>query len=101
MSAHDGTAEAARVLVTDPIASDGVEYLRARTQVEVVQGKLSTAELVERIGAFGALVVRSETRVTREVIDAGRNLRGFPVPAAEAAEVDPAAARVREQDWVL
>ena len=36
-----------------------------------------------------------------ERIDAGRNLRGLPVSAAEAAEVDPAAARVREQDWVL
>ncbi|HLI28533.1 MAG TPA: phosphoglycerate dehydrogenase [Chloroflexota bacterium] len=66
---------APRVLVTDPIAPDGIAYLRQHAQVDVLTERLPPAALAERIGAYAALVVRSETKVTREVIEAGRNLR--------------------------
>jgi D-3-phosphoglycerate dehydrogenase len=64
----------ARILVADPIAEDGVERLRSAGTVDVRTG-LSGAELVEIIGAYDALVVRSETQVTAEVLDAARRLR--------------------------
>ena len=65
---------AAKVLVADPIASDGVEMLRAHAEVDVKTG-LSPAELIDIVGEYDALVVRSETRATAEVIEAGKKLQ--------------------------
>lgn len=64
-----------RVLVADPIAPDGIAYLRQHAHVEVLSQRLAPAALAECIGDYAALIVRSETKVTREVIAAGRNLR--------------------------
>ena len=64
----------ARILVADPIAEDGVSRLQAAGEVEVAL-KLTEDQLVERIGPFQALVVRSETKVTAKVIAAGGKLR--------------------------
>jgi D-3-phosphoglycerate dehydrogenase len=63
-----------RILVADPIAEDGVERLRAAGEVDVATG-LSREELIERIPAYDALVVRSETKVTAEVLAAGTRLK--------------------------
>ena len=64
----------ARVLVSDPIASEGIELLNTRTDVKVKTG-LKPEELVEAIENYDALVVRSETKVTPNVIEAGQNLK--------------------------
>ncbi|HTE21195.1 MAG TPA: phosphoglycerate dehydrogenase, partial [Armatimonadota bacterium] len=63
-----------RVLVADPVAAAGVERLREGAQVDVATG-LTTEQLIERIGDYDALVVRSETRVTAAVLEAGKRLR--------------------------
>jgi D-3-phosphoglycerate dehydrogenase len=63
-----------RVLVSDPLAEDGVARLREFADVEV-RIKLPEAELVRAIGGFDALVVRSETKVTPAVLEAGDVLR--------------------------
>src|SRR4030081_170693 len=63
-----------RILVADPLAEDGLERLRRAGEVTVVS-KLGEAELIERIPDYDALVVRSETRVTALVLEAGRKLR--------------------------
>lgn len=63
-----------RILVADPIAADGVERLRGAGQVDVITGQ-SPAELVQRIGDYEALVVRSETKVTAAVFAAAGRLR--------------------------
>ncbi|HEV7467063.1 MAG TPA: phosphoglycerate dehydrogenase [Candidatus Dormibacteraeota bacterium] len=63
-----------RILVADPIAEDGVERLRAAGEVDVATG-LSREELIERIPGYDALVVRSETRVTAELLAAGTRLK--------------------------
>jgi D-3-phosphoglycerate dehydrogenase len=63
-----------RVLVTDPIAAEGVAYLRRFTDVEERLG-LAPAELETVIGGYEALVVRSETRVTAPIIRAARQLK--------------------------
>ena len=64
----------ARILVADPLAEDGLERLRRAGEVTVVS-KLPEAELIQRIPDFDALVVRSETRVTAAILEAGRRLR--------------------------
>jgi len=64
-----------RVLVCDPIAKDGVEVLeRSGAEVDVRTG-LSADELRASVGAYDAVVVRSETKITREVIAAASRLR--------------------------
>src|SRR6185437_11121404 len=62
------------ILVADPIADEGMKLLHTFAEVDEWHG-LSATELIEAIPAYDALVVRSETRVTAEVIAAGARLR--------------------------
>jgi len=63
-----------RILVTDPLDDDGIAHLRAAAEVEV-RTRLGEVQLIAAVGGFDALVVRSETRVTAPVLEAGRRLR--------------------------
>ncbi len=63
-----------RILVADPIASEGMELLQRFASVDARHG-LTTADLIAAIPNYDALLVRSETRVTAEVIAAGASLR--------------------------
>lgn len=56
-----------KVLVSDPIAPEGVEILKRVADVDVKTG-LSKEELAAIIGDYDALAVRSETKVTAEVL---------------------------------
>jgi D-3-phosphoglycerate dehydrogenase / 2-oxoglutarate reductase len=63
-----------KVLVSDRLSAAGVERLREHVDVDVRPG-MSPEELVEAIPAYDALVVRSATRVTAEVLERGENLK--------------------------
>lgn len=63
-----------KVLVTDPIADEGIADLKRFAAVDVKLG-LPAEQLIASIGDYEALVVRSETRVTAEVFDAGTKLQ--------------------------
>jgi D-3-phosphoglycerate dehydrogenase len=73
-SGTSGMAATHRILVTDQIAPDGVAYLRQHGSVEVRTG-LKPDELLTVMPGYQALIVRSETKVTRAVIEAGTDLR--------------------------
>ncbi|MEK7281007.1 MAG: phosphoglycerate dehydrogenase [Chloroflexota bacterium] len=62
-----------KVLVADSMAEEGIALLRPHAQVDVRLG-LKPSELIAVIGDYEALIVRSETRVTAEVIEAGKKL---------------------------
>ena len=64
----------ARILISDPIAPEGVELLKAQADVDVKTG-LEPRELIEILGDYEALIVRSETKVTAEVVHAGNRLQ--------------------------
>ena len=67
---------AVRVLVSDSLAEEGIERLNASEGVEVTLGhEWSREELLARIGAYDGLIVRSSTRVDRELIEAATSLR--------------------------
>lgn len=83
-----------RILVADPLAEDGLERLRRAGEVTVVS-KLKEAELIEQIPDFDALVVRSETRVTAKVLDAGRKLRVVGRAGVGVDNIDVAAATLK------
>jgi D-3-phosphoglycerate dehydrogenase / 2-oxoglutarate reductase len=64
----------ARILVTENIADGGLQQLRDAGHVVDVRLGLSPHELVEVIPGAAALVIRSATQVTREVLEAGSDL---------------------------
>ena len=63
-----------KVLVSDPIDQAGIEILSQVSQVDQKIG-LSPNQLKEIIGGYEALMIRSGTQVTSEVIEAGERLR--------------------------
>ncbi|QHT60502.1 phosphoglycerate dehydrogenase [Paenibacillus lycopersici] len=65
-----------KVLVSDPISDLGIQKLVDAEDV-VVEKKpgLSEDELVAIIGEYDALLVRSQTRVTARVMEAGKSLK--------------------------
>jgi len=63
-----------KILVADPVASEGVELLRTQGEVDV-KLRLDPKDLISIIGEYDALVVRSETKVTADVIEAGVRLQ--------------------------
>ena len=62
-----------RILIADPVAPEGIEMLRAVGEVDVKTGQSADA-LIAMIGDYDALVVRSETKVTRPIIEAAKKL---------------------------
>jgi len=62
-----------KVLVAEPLGEEGVEALRSHAEVDIRPG-LKPEELLAIIGDYEALVVRSQTRVSAEVITAGKKL---------------------------
>lgn len=64
----------ARILVTEKIADSGLDRLRAAGHEVDVRTGLSPDELVEAIRGAHALIIRSATTVTPEVITAGKDL---------------------------
>lgn len=68
-------AMAKKVLVTEKLAEAGLDILRERgCEVDVLL-ELAPADLVAAVPAYDALIVRSATQVTREVVDAAVNLK--------------------------
>lgn len=63
-----------KVLVADSVGEEGVALLRNCAEVDIRPG-LKTEELISIIGNYDALVVRSQTRVTSKVIEAGKKLQ--------------------------
>ncbi len=65
-----------KVLVADSISQRGVDELSRDGALDVVvQIGLSESQLVDLVPQFGALVVRSQTKVTANVLNAGNKLR--------------------------
>lgn len=64
-----------KVLVTDKLACEGVEILKARGCAVDVKLGLAPEDLEQIVPAYDALIVRSGTQVARKVIEAAQNLR--------------------------
>ena len=63
-----------KILVSDPVAQAGVDILAKEFPVDSIQ-KMTPEQLIATIPDYDALVVRSETKVTKEVIAAAKNLK--------------------------
>ncbi len=65
-----------KILVSDGIEKIGADMLKS-AGFEVVEQKLTPEELLKEIEKYDAIIVRSATKVTKEVIEAGKNLKAI------------------------
>ena len=63
-----------RILVTEPLSEAGIDLLRKHFQVDVRED-LARGDLAAEIGPYDALVIRSATRVTAQVLEAATRLK--------------------------
>ncbi len=86
-----------KVLVCDPVSPKAVSLLQQRPEFEVVvlPKRLSEAELLPVVKDVTAMVVRSETKVTRKVIEAATHLRVVGRAGVGVDNVDVEAATQR------
>ena len=86
-----------KILVCDPVSPKGIALLQQRPEFEVVvlSKRLQEAELLPVVQDAVALVVRSETKVTRKVIEAAPALRvvGRAGVGVDNVDVDAATQR--------
>ncbi|MEA3369573.1 MAG: NAD(P)-dependent oxidoreductase, partial [Candidatus Ratteibacteria bacterium] len=65
-----------KILVSDPLAKPGLEILRKTKGCQIDEKpKLSPEELKKIIKDYDGLIIRSGTRVTKEIIEAAENLK--------------------------
>ena len=70
------STQAHKVLITDSLAEQGRAILEAASGIETdYRPGLKPEEIRQIIGGYDALIVRSGTRATAEIIDAGTRLR--------------------------
>lgn len=85
-----------RVLVSDSVSDKGLAILRAEKDIEVVvDTKMTPDQLTAEIGKYDALIVRSATKVTREVIEAAARLKIIGRAGAGVDNIDLEAATNR------
>jgi D-3-phosphoglycerate dehydrogenase len=65
-----------KILIADGMDKEALELLRAVPGFEVTVNKgMNEADLVQTVPGFAAVVVRSASRITRPVIEAGKDLK--------------------------
>ena len=83
-----------KVLAADGISPKGIELLQKEFEV-VVKDKLPAEELLEIIPQFDAIMVRSASKVTKEVIDRATNLKIIGRAGVGVDNIDIPAATAR------
>jgi len=83
-----------KVLISEKLADPGIELLKRDFEVDVLLD-LSADELLEKIGEYDGLIIRSATQVTAEVIDKARNLKAIGRAGIGVDNIDIEAATKR------
>ncbi|EXJ53931.1 D-3-phosphoglycerate dehydrogenase [Cladophialophora yegresii CBS 114405] len=90
----EGEVPRARVLCPEKLSADGLTLLRKTLDVDEKQG-LTADQLISIIPEYDALLVRSETKVTAELLNAARKLKVVARAGVGVDNVDvPAATRL-------
>ena len=65
-----------KILISDKLADAGVNFLNEQEGIQVhIDTGMSPEQLCETIVDYDALLIRSDTKVTDEVLNAGKNLK--------------------------
>lgn len=83
-----------KVLIPEKLADPGIELLRQDFEVDVRLG-LTPEELLETIGDYDGMIIRSATQVTPEVIDRADNLKAIGRAGIGVDNIDIEAATKR------
>ena len=85
-----------KILISDSLAEEGIELLRRSKEFKVdVKLKLSPEELKKAIKDYDALLVRSGTKVTKDIIEVADKLKVIGRAGVGLDNVDLAAASKR------
>ena len=84
-----------KVLLLDGVAEAGVAILKEAGFETDIKGTPSKEELLATIGAYDAMVVRSQTKVTAEIVNAGTKLKVIGRAGVGVDNVDVPAATQR------
>ncbi|MDD4334062.1 MAG: phosphoglycerate dehydrogenase [Desulfotomaculaceae bacterium] len=85
-----------KVLVLDNVEEEGLQALRRETDIEVdTRNKMSEDELVEIIGAYDGMIVRSATKVTARVLEHATKMKVVGRAGVGVDNIDIAAATAR------
>ena len=84
-----------KILAADGVSPKGIEILRNEGYEVVVKDKLPADELLAIIGEYDALIVRSASKVTKEVLEAGKNLKIIGRAGVGVDNIDVAEATAR------
>ncbi len=85
-----------RVLLSDALGPEGLARLREQPDLEIdAKPGLGPAELMETIGGYHALIVRSATKVTADVIARGEQLQVIGRAGIGVDNIDVEAASAR------
>ncbi|HEY9071241.1 MAG TPA: hydroxyacid dehydrogenase [Candidatus Ozemobacteraceae bacterium] len=83
-----------KVLISDSLDQSAIDFLKKNPAFEVTyKTKMTPEELVKEIPAYHAIVIRSATKVTRPVIEAGKNLKLIARAGVGLDNVDQVAAK--------
>lgn len=82
-----------RVLVSDPVSEDGLRALLDDPQIDVVvKTDFTPEQLAEAIGEFDGLIIRSQTKVTADILAKADNLKVIGRAGVGVDNVDVSAA---------
>ncbi|MEM1994582.1 MAG: D-2-hydroxyacid dehydrogenase [Nitrososphaerales archaeon] len=84
-----------KVLVCDPVSSKCIDILKSAGLEVSYQPKISADELIKQVSEFDAVVVRSRTKITSSVIEAGKKLRVIGRAGVGLDNIDTEAAAKR------
>ncbi|HOY65938.1 MAG TPA: hydroxyacid dehydrogenase [Candidatus Ozemobacteraceae bacterium] len=83
-----------KVLISDSLDQSAIDFLKKNPAFEVTyKTKMTPEELIKEIPAYHAIVIRSATKVTRPVIEAGTNLKLVARAGVGLDNVDQVAAK--------
>jgi len=82
-----------RILVTDKLDKEGIEVLKSYKDIEVIEKEtMKGDDLKKELKGYDAIIIRSETKMTRDVIEASVGLKIISRAGVGVDNVDVAAA---------
>ncbi len=84
-----------KIIITDGLKENGQAILRASAQLDDRNG-IPLDELVEIIGEYNAIIVRSRTKMTADLIEKAANLKVIGRAGVGVDNIDLAAAQARQ-----
>ena len=66
-----------KIIICDPIHQDGVQMLKNAGFTLDLDTEITPEQLIKKIGTYDAMVIRSRTKVTKQVLDAATSLKAI------------------------